>query len=339
MTERLCPACQRPLALARPTCLYCGARLPEALVASARAAREALLEGPQADPAAAVETADDDRAVEAAATTGARVVVVLDLAQADQHGLARALGLSLYDAGQRCRRPGPQLLRVGAPPTAAEDAALRAAGVRWRSLPEGEVRAASQPLQALGGSWRQERLHLRLLRAEPVEIGPGELVLGVRGTLQRERVADTRGTRGDDASARWPLGRKAPGGGWRRGRVVPTPGLEPGHRVHLHRRADTRPIELDPAEFEFGDTPLVEGAPWLALLSWTGTLLAGAALDDGFKQLAPVLAPSNPETGTASVRAVLEPNSASTPSKARASAYDNLEQFRFYSAWRGLFER
>jgi hypothetical protein len=329
--------------------MYCGAVLPEALVEAAQAARQALLDGtaPAAHNApvaqAAGSHAGDDAASSPTPTpVGARAVLVLDLAAADPRSLAAALGVSLYEAGQRCRRGGPQLLRVGAPPNAAEQAALATAGARWRALPEADVRAAARPQRALGGGWEHGRLRLRVLREESLVIAPGELVLGLRGTLQRahaEQANDTGAGGGRARGGRFKLGGEAPGGVWRRGLPARKPGLEPTQRLHLHRRDDPRPIELDPGDFEFGDALLVEGAPWSVLSSWTATLLAGQPLDDGFKLLAPVLTPANPETGAASVRAVLGPRAGMRAEGATTGFYDNLEQFRFYSAWRGLFER
>lgn len=339
MTAMVCPACRRPVAMARPTCLYCGAPLPVTVVEAALAARQAVLDQVAPvdgqDPVLAPPEARPEPRVEP------RVVFALDLSAAEPGAVAAALGVSLYEAGQRCRRSGPQLLRVGPPPTSAEQASLSAAGARWRLLPENDVRTASRPLQALGGTWIQGRLRLRVLRADTLEIAPGTLLMGARATLQRQRETEpsvAHSANGRGAGSSWSLTGRAPAGAWRRGLPTREPGLEPAHRLHLHRRDDPRPIELDPGDFEFGDQVPVPGAPLLALLDWTERLLAGAPLDDGFKWLAPVMAPSNPETGAMGVRAALGQRSASAAARA-VRVHDNLEQFRFYSAWRGLFER
>ena len=102
-----CPRCARPVAAAQPRCVYCGAELPAEAVQAAAAARAALeaewaREGatPTAIPA---PTGAPDT------PTPPRVLLVLEIASVDEAVLARALGLSAFEASQRRRRGGPGL--------------------------------------------------------------------------------------------------------------------------------------------------------------------------------------------------------------------------------------
>jgi hypothetical protein len=282
-----CPACARPVALARATCLYCGAPLPAAL-AVARAANHG------APP-------DDD----------ARTLVALDFARAEPEGVARALGLLAYDAAQRVRRGGWQLLRVGAPLEADQAADLRAAGARLIELPASEARAAQAARRVIGGGWHDGRLHLRE-EGGAATLAPGTLLLVVQGAIARERRE---------------------GEGRRRFSSV-VPGS--GEVLHLHPRDDPRPFEIDPQDFEFGRETRPSASPLAVLLGWCHELRADVSIDDGFRHVTPALSPALPparSTAGAFGRA---------PERPRAKAperLDNLAQFRFHSAWRAAVER
>ena len=106
--------------------------------------------------------------------------------------------------------------------------------------------------------------------------------------------------------------------------------LEPGHRFHLHRRDDPRPLELDPAAFDFGLASLAESS-LLLLSSWIEKAAAGVPVDDRFRREAPALAPAAPEGGGI---AVALGGAAPRRKDEESQVLDNLEQFRFYSAWR-----
>jgi hypothetical protein len=106
--------------------------------------------------------------------------------------------------------------------------------------------------------------------------------------------------------------------------------LEPGYRFHLHRVHDPRPLELDPAAFDFGVTSLTESS-LLLLSAWVDKLAAGAPADDRFRREPPALAPSSAETeGFAATLGRPAPRR----KDGAVLVLDNLEQFRFYSAWR-----
>jgi hypothetical protein len=285
-----CPSCGRPLALARPACLYCGAALPAAVVQEAARLAQAAQAAAPMEPALAGPP---------------RSLLVVDLAGADVQAVAGALAVSAFEAAQRARRPGWQLHRI----VAAEDAAGEAermgrAGIRVRVLPETEVRAASRPLPVVGGSLADDGLHLRAGAGPPVTARAQDLLLVVRGPITREYLPAARFRR------------------------VRTATLEPGHRFHLHRRDDPRPLELDPASFDFG--PTLAESSLLLLSSWIETAAAGVPVDDGFRREAPALAPAAPAAD--GVAAALG-SAGQRRGQDEPQVLDNLEQFRFYSAW------
>jgi len=156
-----CGRCGRPLAVNRPTCLYCGAPVTAA-------------------PAPPAPTAVPD------AQGPERVLLVAVLEGADPGALAGALGLSLTEARQRVRRTGPELLRIRAADGAAEECArLEACGATVRALPETPVRRAADPWLALGGRPVAGGLRLRGGAGERL-VAPEALLLVVEGRIQRE---------------------------------------------------------------------------------------------------------------------------------------------------------
>ena len=162
-----CPACGRPVAMARPHCVYCGARLPDGAVGVAT----------RSNPAAAP-------APPSAEPQPKRLLLILDLATGAVADLANALGLSAFEAGQRLRRGGLQLHRVLDEHAAKEEAAvLLASGLSVLLVPEDEAR--TPPLPALGGRLEAATLRLRTAERE-IAVRGEELLLVVRGPIARE---------------------------------------------------------------------------------------------------------------------------------------------------------
>lgn len=290
-----CPACGRPLALARATCLYCGATLPEASVAAAEQARRAALQGP-APAAAPVE----------------RVLLGFRVDQLETPGLAAALGLPAYDARRLVARGGDHLWRLLAPEEAeAEARRLGAAGLRCWTLPESQVRDQA-PRRAGGG--RREGAAVLLLAEQPCRVAPGEVLLLVQGPIARAS---------HEAAVKRLVGMASP---------------QPGYRFHLHLRAAPRPLELDPEDFELEGGG--GGSTLLALREWLGALAPEALVDDGFRHLVPALAPATRAEGRAA-RWTSSLEQARSPERRNEERLllDNLAQFRFYSAWKGLLAR
>jgi hypothetical protein len=162
-----CPACARPVALARSHCLYCGAALAAEQVAAAERA-VALVGAPAALPA-----------------PSERSLVILDAEGAAAEVLAAALALLPFEATLRARRGGYQLHRVAEPAAAALEAErLRTAGLDVQVVPEAEARAADRPWMAFGGAWHEGTLSLRDDEGAR-EVSAAELLLVVRGPIAR----------------------------------------------------------------------------------------------------------------------------------------------------------
>lgn len=238
-----------------------------------------------------------------------RVLLVLELDGADSSALARALELSAFEAGQRRRRGGPDLHRIlPAAEAAAEAARLRAHGLDVLELPEEEVRRA-EPVLVSRGSAEADALALRGDDG-PLRVVEDDVLLIVLGPIAREyqTTADVRRLR------------------------VAT--LEPGYRVHLHRRSDPRPVELDPAALDFGPGG-AEGGAQRQVAAWIDRLFPRAPRDDSFRLVIPALAPAAASAGG---------GGGAAEALARAGrdgrlVLDNVAQFRFHSAWRGAARR
>jgi hypothetical protein len=289
--------------MARPLCLYCGKALSAAVIEDAARQAEAA--------AAAAATAASAAIAPASPSGPARSLLVVDYDGLDGAAVAAALGVPAFEIAQRARRGGWQLQRIAAAEEAAREAdRLGHAGLRVVVLPEPEVRAAGRPVLVAGGFWDSQGLTLRT-ESGPLRAATGGVMLVVRGPIARE----------------YP-----PAVGLKRLRTAT---LEPGYRFHLHRKDDPRPLELDPAAFDFGVESLTESS-LLLLQAWVDKLAAGAPVDDRFRREPPALGPAAPETaGIATALGTAGPRRKDDETQ----ALDNLEQFRFYSAWRAAVVR
>ncbi|HEY3119561.1 MAG TPA: zinc ribbon domain-containing protein [Vicinamibacteria bacterium] len=287
-TPSACPRCQRPIAAARSTCLYCGAELP---------------------PEAVPRPAEPAPAEPAAAARPDRTLVVVRLEGASVTTVERALRLTAFEAEQRVRRGGLQLLRLAPRDEGEREAArLGDAGLAAWAIPEDEARA--EPLLARGGRRTDGGLRLTLAK-DNLSLSPADLLLVVRGPITRERQAQ--------APAR---------------RLLPTATPAPGYRVHLWRREEPRPVELDPDAFDFGLPGPVPAQ--LQLLEWIEALRGSAPLDDEFRREPPVLSPAADAEGA---EALLRGARERSQKEGGPVILDNLAQFRFFSGWRAAVER
>ena len=293
-----CPSCRRPVAVARAVCLYCGAALSAETVAAARVASEATAKGvPFGTPAR-----------EAAAPE--RTLVILEAAEADAGALASALQVSAYEAGQRVKRGGPQLLKiVGNAEAAPEAERLRRLGLRVHEVAERDTRVS--PLLVVGGLLDGAVLDLRVAEGR-LRLAPGDLRLVVRGPIAREYQTRTQ----------------------KKG--LPLATLEAGYRFHLHRTALGAPVEIDPWSFAFGAGTHIGQSSLLTLAAWVEAFAGGVPFDDGFRLLPPALAVAENDPTSSLGSALGAPRA---EKKDAALVLDNLRQFRFYSAWRGAVER
>jgi hypothetical protein len=257
----LCPACRRPVAVARAACLYCGAALiPPAASAQAAAEPAFTAPTPPAEPAPGA----------------GRELVIVDLAGAEKGALADALAVSPYEASLLVRRGGLHLHRACEPGAACTEATrLAGHGLRVVRVPESEARV--RPRRAVGGARRDDRLALRTEEGL-VEVRRGEVLLVVRGAIVREYQPSDR--RRKVSTARLEEGYRV--------------------HLHMASRGGgdvPRPVECDAASFEFGFS--VTGSARLELDAWVDAVAGGAARDDGFRRLPPALAPAAPEPRSA----------------------------------------
>ena len=289
-----CPRCRRPVAVARRQCLYCGEDV-------SALAPEANDKGPRppgiaADPGTIPGSAPPDR-----------VLVVVALDGVDAARLPAAFGISPYEARQWARRRGYHLHRaVAAADAAVERERLAVQGIAAFTLDEAAVRAAAEPDPARGGRFDGLALRVRT-SGGAIDIAGEDLLLVVKGPITREHPPKETL------------------------RFARTATLEPGFRFHLHRRAEPRPVEIDPAAFDFGAHRARESS-FLEIAGWITALAAAAPVDDGFRRITPALAPA---AGAAAGPEYALRTSAVKP----PPILDNVAQFRFYSAWRGVVER
>ncbi len=312
------------MAAAQPRCVYCGAELPAGAVekaAEARAVLEAewaresgavpprpLAPAARSSPRAPAGPAPAPPAREAPAVP--RLLLVLELEGADARALARALRLPRFEAQQRLRRGGSQLHRILPVAEAeAEAARLREQGLPVVTVAEEEVRRAEPVLVTRGGP---QAGGLALDGDQgPVRLEPADVFLVVRGFIAREYQTSAQV------------------------RHVRVASLDPGYRMHLHRRSDPRPVELDPAAFDFGRDGAPGGAQ-LEIAGWIDRLFAEALRDDSFRLVMPALAPAAPAAGGSAAAAEALARRSGRETRA---VFDNLAQFRFHSAWRAAIHR
>lgn len=288
-----CPSCHRPVAMARPRCLYCGAALPAATVEAAQAAAAEAPETP----------AKSDR-----------VLLIVDMTGADARATARALGLSTFEAAQRVRRGGPQVVRIVDAAAASQEAdRIAKEGMRVERVAEAEALQAARPVLAAGGRRDDAGLDL-MLPGGRLRLEPADVVLVVKGPITREY--QTRDLK----------------------KVFEIAVPDRGYRFHLHRPGDPRPVELDPGAFEF-PTVAAPQSSLLVLTEWIEAVARDAPKDDAFRLAPPALAPQQEEEGGGlKAAAALRRKTAGKKDEGRV-VLDNLAQFRFYSAWRGILER
>jgi hypothetical protein len=291
------------VAVARERCVYCGEPLPRHIVEEVRPPGDGEREHSTAPPQLAPESAAPDRSL-----------LVLDLAAAAAVDLAAALELSPYEADLLARRGGFLLHRILLPEAAeAERGHLSNAGLSVEVVPEAETRV--RPCRAVGGERREGALIFRTDEGA-ITVRREDLLLVVRGPIARQYQPSYRGRRVETAS------------------------LDEGFRVHLHRQADPRPVEIDSSNFEFGAS--ASGSSRLELETWLDEIGEGVPCDDDFRRLPPALGVAEPEPTKGPLAAASALGRARRRNANRQGdsvVLDNAAQFRFYSAWRAALER
>jgi hypothetical protein len=253
-----------------------------------------------------------------------RLIVVVDLSSGREEDAARALGLTLFDLRQLSLRGPLHLHRVLSPDRARAEAAFVADRGLWVALvSEAETRRVTSPLVVRGGRWVEGTLHAQTADGS-LRLCGDDLLLLVQGPIVRERQATP-----ETADLR----------NVRRLKLVRSATLTQGFRYHLHRCGDPIPIELDPLSFAFGEADGASHSSDQRLAEWISRLAPGVPVDDTFRRQVPALGPAAPASESALRPATSADRGSSRGKGAEAPVLDNLAQFRFYSAWRGLVER
>ena len=261
------------------------------------------------------------RQVEEPDSASDRVVLVVDTT-AGAGVLGEALGLSPAEAALRTRRGRHQLHRILAAGEAETEARrLAERGVAAILLPEDEVRQASRPRIARGGDPESGSLWLAE-RGETVRLEAGEVLTVLWGPIRCE------------------LARRDPGP-LRTQRLAPRGRIHEREVYHVHVRTDLRPLEIEPAAFEFSQGLGGLESSRLRVQRALEALAPGIPIDRSFGVEAPALGVSpesapEPPSALDDLRAKSDPHA---PQRPTAVALDNLEQFRFHSAWRGVLVR
>jgi hypothetical protein len=286
----------------RPRCVYCGKPLPAAL----------LLEA-EKTAAEAVHAEDEQRPASGAAQPASppaadRVLVILDLRRCEPRALARALGLSAFEAGQRSKRGGFQLHRVAARAEALADAErIAREGVATLTLAEAE--ALAEPVVVRAGRLEPGGLQGRSGQGR-FDWPRTDLLLVVKGPIRRQNQAEDKHLK-----------------------RMRTASPNEGYRFHLHRRSDRRPLELDPEAFDFEAERGVLASSFLRMSTWLDSFEPRPDVDDGFRFLTPALGAAEAQSDVA--RSL----GRAGERKDAAVVLDNVRQFRFYSGWRGALAR
>ena len=235
---------------------------------------------------------------------------MLDLEGVDPPRLADAFQLPAAETAQWVRRGGFRLTTATASPGEAtrEVERLTGLGLRALALDGSRVGEARVPFEARGARFGDGLLHVRHGMGS-FEIRAADVVLLVKGPIRREYQASTER---------------------RRFRLAT---LEQGYLFHLHLAEGVRPVELDPHAIEF-DAVDGAGSSLLRVNGWIRQLSQDRPVEDGFRFLPPALGLEEPSSGPPRLAAALGGSG-----DGAAQILDNVGQFRFFSAWRGLVGR
>jgi len=295
--------------MARGTCVYCGAPLPEDVREAAASAAHRVLQSPTL---AGLESAamghDHERQK--------RYLVIETTAQPAEV-LAEACGMSVWDARQWQAASRYRLLRVMLEPQVGEPlAALRAKGLQPFVVHGDVVAQARSPIPVESIDNSALPLHCTV-REEPEgvvsrkELSEPEIALIISAPIKRERQKEQRSRPRQDTR------------------------LDEAWLVHVHLRHETRPWEIDPRRTAFEGPGLASAH--MRTLELVRRLSVAAPFDEAFKNIVPALSPgADPSNELAGLQ-----GSRTKPrdKEQKTIVLDNVTQFREYSAWRGALER
>jgi hypothetical protein len=304
-----CPACARPIAMVRATCVYCGAALPEdGLEEAARAARKVL----QSKNLAGLEAVTQGFGRE----QPPRRYVVIDTTSAPVERIAEACSVSVWEARQWQAASRYRLLKISAEPADGPlESGLVQSGLDPIVVPEATVARSRNPilLESIDPLADPPQCTVRDdAEASPSrrDLREGDLTLIVSAPIKRERVKDPAPSR-PRAETR----------------------TEDAWLVHLHLRGEARPWEIDPLRTAYEGAGL--SSAYMRTLELVRRLSALAPHDEAFRNIVPALSP-----GLDPLRDLdgLAPAAKRKDKEPRVVVLDNVAQFREYSAWRGALQ-
>ncbi|MEO8360203.1 MAG: hypothetical protein ABI672_09255 [Vicinamibacteria bacterium] len=305
-----CPSCGRPIAMARPTCVYCGAKLSvELLDEAASAARRVLQSRSLAGLEKAAKGASPDQVW--------RRYLILDTKDVSVESVAKACSASTWEARQWQAASRYRLLKVTTETDAPIESALRDRSLPFFALSEEVVAAARSPLllEAVDSVSALLRVTFRAEadgRSQTRDIRNEDIAILLSAPIRREKVKEATASR----------------------RAQPETRLEDAWLMHLHLKDEPRPFELDPRRVAFEGGGLASAH--MRSLELLRRLAADVPHDEAFKNTVPALSPgSDPLIDLASLKTPQK----SGAKEAKLVVLDNVAQFREYSAWRGAVEK
>ncbi len=305
-----CPACARPIAMARANCVYCGAALSPADLEEATRAAQRIL---QTKSLANLEAVSGGPAQE----SRPRRYVVIDTRAVQVETIASACGVSSWEARQWQAASRYRLVRISS--EAADgplESSLKAQGLRVLAVPDATVVRSRNPipLESIDPLADPPQCTLREDPEAPPSrrvLREGDLVLIVSASIRRERVKE-------EAPKRTPADTR----------------LEDAWLVHLHFKGEPRPWEIDPLRTAYEGVGLASA--YMQTVELVRRLSIAAPHDDAFKNMVPALSPgADPLGGLESLASDAGKKKGKEP---KVVVLDNVTQFREYSAWRGAIE-
>lgn len=305
----LCPACSRPIAMARANCVYCGAALSgEAVEGAALAARRVL----QSKDLLNLEAAANALVLE----QPPRRYVIIDTTTASVERLALACSVSVWEARQWQAASRYRLLKISTePPDGPWESGLKEKGLIPLVVPDDTIARSRNPilLESIDPNASPAQCTVR----EDPEAAPSrrelreqDLTLIVSASIRRERMKDHASTR-----------------------VRPDTRLEDAWLIHLHLKGELRPWEVDPLRTSYEGAGLASA--FMRTLELVRRLSSIAPHDESFRNVVPALSP-----GADPLRDLeaLAPAAKKKGKEPKVVVLDNVAQFREYSAWRGAIQ-
>jgi hypothetical protein len=290
--------------------MYCGAPLPPEVLEAAAGAAERVLQSKSLAGLEAAAKGED-------ASLAKRRYVVIDTSTASPEIVASACSVSIWEARQWQAASRYRLVKISQ--ETGEDrleSNLRGMGLDALVVSGEAVARARNPIPVESVDVSVQPI-LCAVREDPEavpsrrELNEGAITLIVSGPIKRERQKpQTTKVRLDSR-------------------------LEDAWLVHLHFRDEPRPWELDPRRTGFEGAGLASAH--MRTLELVRRLSTSVPMDETFRNVVPALSPGvDPLDDLPGVKA---PSEKPQDKQQKAVMFDNVAQFREYSAWRAAVER